>query len=328
MAEVRGLSSRASITRTRFVNVYHWGNFSGNPVAMVQRYYGAFLYLANWGSRRFMLRLPRSLLDPEIASRYCVNEEAFSMLLTREHVILTFGFETDYSEDWGEGEGWLSALLPLRADIAAGDLRCLYLGWLLCVQDEVLHRDVIEPPLPPGLGNISGSLQALVEFLRIDPALLEAAAEASPVMRQLAPSPGEARRWLRSLSEAEKDDLLLRLAGGYLPPLQSEVPRRIMESVAPGDAGGPVGGRTVRELLAEAESKRRERERQEAREQERQRQEQAAARAAYLDTLVGRGGELWLRVETLVNAKRQAEYAEAVGLLTDLRDLAARLPEL
>jgi hypothetical protein len=33
---------------------------------------------------------------------------------------------------------------------------------------------------------------------------------------------------------------------------------------------------------------------------------------------------LWRQVETLVAAKRQAEYPDAVRLLTNLRDLAAR----
>jgi hypothetical protein len=32
MAEVRSLSTRATITPTRFVNVYHWGNFKGDPL--------------------------------------------------------------------------------------------------------------------------------------------------------------------------------------------------------------------------------------------------------------------------------------------------------
>ena len=122
MAEVRALSTRATITPTRFENEYHWGNFKGDPLAMVERYYDAFLYLANWGTHQLMLRLPRSVLDPETASRYCMEEEAFSMHLTREHVILTFDSD-DKPEDWEEGEGWLAALVPLRADIAASDLR-------------------------------------------------------------------------------------------------------------------------------------------------------------------------------------------------------------
>ena len=56
-AEVRSLSTRASITATRFVNEYHWGNFRGDPRRMMERYYDAHLYRTNWGTHRIMLRL-------------------------------------------------------------------------------------------------------------------------------------------------------------------------------------------------------------------------------------------------------------------------------
>jgi len=63
-AEVRQLSTRARITATSFTNEYHRGDFKGSPDQMMQRYYDAHLYLANWGTHRVMLRLPRTLLDP------------------------------------------------------------------------------------------------------------------------------------------------------------------------------------------------------------------------------------------------------------------------
>jgi hypothetical protein len=53
-AEVRSLSTRARITATSFVNEYHWGDFRGNPHQLVERYYDAHLYLANWGTRHLM----------------------------------------------------------------------------------------------------------------------------------------------------------------------------------------------------------------------------------------------------------------------------------
>jgi hypothetical protein len=57
------------ITATSFVNEYHWGDFRGNPDALMERYFDAFLYLANWGTRRLMIRLPRGLLDLGVAER-------------------------------------------------------------------------------------------------------------------------------------------------------------------------------------------------------------------------------------------------------------------
>lgn len=326
MAEVRALSTRATITPTRFVNVYHWGDFKGDPLALMQRYYDAFLYAANWGSHRLMLRLPRSALEPETALSYAVERGPISVHLVREHLILFFASEADEPEAWDweedEDEGWLSMLVPLRADIAAGDLRSLYLGWLLCVQEDLLDDYVVEPPVPPGLLDLSASLQGLAEFLRLEDDLLRAAAEGSPAMPDITPPPDKTRQWLRDLSEAEKDDLLLRLACGDVPLLQAEVRRHIRGSGIAGSTGGVARrGRTVEELLAEAERKKMERVSREAQEQVRRLQEQAAARSAYLEGLAERQEEIWRQVEALVEAKRKAEYAEAVRLLTDLSDL-------
>ena len=43
IADLRRLSTRATITRTRFVNHYEWGDFKGNPSKLVERYFDAFL---------------------------------------------------------------------------------------------------------------------------------------------------------------------------------------------------------------------------------------------------------------------------------------------
>src|SRR6266702_3193845 len=58
-AELRSISSRAEITATRFTNEYQWGDLRGDPLQMVKEYFDAFLYLANWGTRQVMFRLPR-----------------------------------------------------------------------------------------------------------------------------------------------------------------------------------------------------------------------------------------------------------------------------
>ena len=73
MSELRALSTRASITPTSFVNSYQWGDFRGNPAVLMERYFDAFLYFANWGTRQVMLRLPVRLLDVETAERYSVG---------------------------------------------------------------------------------------------------------------------------------------------------------------------------------------------------------------------------------------------------------------
>ena len=44
MAEVRARPRRATITPSRFVNTYTCGNFRGDPVALMEQHYDAFLY--------------------------------------------------------------------------------------------------------------------------------------------------------------------------------------------------------------------------------------------------------------------------------------------
>lgn len=83
-------------------------------------------------------------------------------------------------------------------------------------------------------------------------------------------------------------------------------------------------GRTVGELLAGADQRRREREWRESQERAHEQRQRAAARAIYLDSLAEHPEVVWRQVEALVEAKGQTEYAQAVGLLTDLRDVAAR----
>ena len=62
MAELRALSSRATITPTRFQNFYTWGAFRGQPATLMERYFDAFVYVANWGTHELMLRPARRRL--------------------------------------------------------------------------------------------------------------------------------------------------------------------------------------------------------------------------------------------------------------------------
>jgi hypothetical protein len=132
MQSLRNISSRAQITPTSFVNEYHWGDFKGNPLKLVEKYFDAFLYVANWGTRWMMLKVPRNLVDVDLVKKYCPGDSAV-IHEKGDHVIFEFTSETDDYE-WEEGEGWLSSLISLRADILNSDYRSLYLAWLFCAQ--------------------------------------------------------------------------------------------------------------------------------------------------------------------------------------------------
>lgn len=70
MAVLRGISSRATITPVSFTNEYNWGSFKGDPDKLMQAYFDAHVYVANWMSARFMVRLPIEALDEKIAQAF------------------------------------------------------------------------------------------------------------------------------------------------------------------------------------------------------------------------------------------------------------------
>jgi hypothetical protein len=224
MADLRSYSTRALITATSFVNEYSWGAFKGDEDAWMEKYFDAFLYFANWGTRIVKLRLPTRLLEARIASQYC--GESVSLREKCGKIILTFMSEEEAGE-WVGAEGQLSSLISVRSELARGDLRALYLGWLLCAQNGCLDDEEIEPPVPAGLRKLSASLSSFAEFLRIDADLIDAAAATSPAPPEREPEPAEIQGWLASLPASEKDAILAQLMAGNGAVLGDELVQRV-----------------------------------------------------------------------------------------------------
>jgi hypothetical protein len=235
MGELRSYSTRARITPTSLVNDYSWDNFKGEEDAWMERYFDAFLYLANWGTHVLKLRLPTRLLDAKIASSYCAGERA-SVREKSGKVILTFASEDEEGGDWVDGDGHLSSLISVRAELGRGDLRALYLGWLLCAQSGDLDDNDLEPPVPAGLAQLSALLESHAAFLRVDPDLICVAANASPALAHAEPKPEDVRASLAKLPAREKDDLLARMIAGD-GTLASELAQR-MRRERDGDRAG------------------------------------------------------------------------------------------
>ena len=221
-AELRSILSRAEITATRFTNEYRWGDLKGDPLQMVKEYFDAFLYLANWGTRQVMFRLPRGVLDPEIARPYCYTDTA-SLIETDGHLILSLNVDQEEADDyWDEPGGQLAVMVQARSELAAGDLRLLYLAWLLALQSDFVDDEETEPSVPPGLKNLSAGLRAVVDFFEIDENLIAVAAASSPAIEE----PGGLAEWIASLAAEEKDSLLALVAGGEGAQVQALLLRR------------------------------------------------------------------------------------------------------
>ena len=117
-------------------------------------------------------------------------------------------------------EDSLSAIVGVRSELAAGDLRGLYLAWLSAYAERERDADAsgnedeeaVEPPVPAGLGSLTAPQRALADFLRVDPDLLAVAAQASPQLPEVKDERGTLAAHIAGLAGGEKDRLLMLVA--------------------------------------------------------------------------------------------------------------------
>ncbi|OQA13445.1 MAG: hypothetical protein BWY63_03469 [Chloroflexi bacterium ADurb.Bin360] len=129
-----------------------------------------------------------------------------------EYVVLGIRLDEEEGFGWVDGEGWLDRLLDLREGLLQRDYRVLYLAWLKGITlDPTMDREALEPPVPPGLNELSPALRTFVELFGVDANLLGVAAEHSAALKMGAVDEAQLRRTIASLPVAEKDAFLLRL---------------------------------------------------------------------------------------------------------------------
>ncbi|HDZ72922.1 MAG TPA: hypothetical protein ENH55_09110 [Aurantimonas coralicida] len=321
---LRALSTRARITATSFTNSYEWGDFKGDPAWLMENWFDLHLYLANWGSRRLMIRWPARLVDRHLLGAFLGEVDCAELRSAGQNLILDIAFDEVAFEDWDDGSGWLAALGPLRADVLGGDLRLFYLLWLSAVEADVFEPD--EPEPMPGIGPMTGALEAFAEFFDINRDLVAAAAEraADPLAEK--PESSEAvRPVVVAMTDPEKTAFLTRLFDGDAhvgSELRALVRRRLLSATH----AAPVAARTVGDLRARAEAiwEARERALAEKAAAERKRREEEAERSrrARLDAIVRRGESVWREIETEIERRNAAGYDKATSLLLDLKTIS------
>ena len=323
---LRRLSTRARITATSFTNEYHWGDFKGSPVRLMERWFDLHLYLANWGTRRLMIRLPRRLVARSHLDRFLRGVDLVRVRESGENLIIDVHSDdddpdyADYSYEEDDTE-CLAAIAPLRAAVLAGDWRLFYLLWLTAVQDERLDDGDTEPL--PGISPLTGALKAFADFFGIDPDLVQAAAE-SPSQANGELSADEVREVVAGIPDTEKTALLCRLVAGD-PHVASELGRKVREAdAAAGEAD--AAHRTVADLRTRAAEIHKQAKAANAARREAERRQRARAaeqeRRARLVVLRRRGAAVWREVETEIEKRNAGGYDRALELLLDLRALA------
>jgi len=321
MAELRALSTRAVITPVSFTNEYNWGDFKGDPEKLIQRYFDAHVYVANWMTAIFMVRLPMEALTQEtakaVAMPYLLDIEA-----TKTHWIITWSLEE--SEDYDrfgmdDGRGWMARLAPVRDELLRGDLRSLYIGWLAALSQEMMDDDEIEPLSVSGLGDLTAAQQALAEFLEVDPDLLAGAGMGSPAAPKAEISPQEMDKWINALPREEVNSILKQLLEGKGQQAERSVRNRFAvwrRGFQTGDTD--ASRRTAGELRKNAEKARLIRLEKQKRDRKQREIKRREKRKAYLKNLSSDFPKAWASVKEPVERGSGRGYDEASRMLVDI----------
>lgn len=336
-AELRTQSSRATITSHEFINAYHWSSLRGNPLDWMERYFDAHVHSTCWSSCTLMLKLPMVVLDSSLLQQFIEDGgsssrlgygEALAARQSAEQWIISWSFNDDSGDldrFWQEdGPGWMERLLPLRDELLHGDTRPLYLGWLARVETGEISDDMPEPPLPAGLATPSLAQQALIEFLLIDPDLLQAAAADSPALSPQDPEGADFELWLDGQSDKQLRATVRRLLEGQGLQAQLAVRNAYLAWQRERQERPELPRRSlarIRDGITAIRSARLERERI-ARQAEVARRE--AEYAAMLDHLAQEAPQVWEEIDATVQHGTGKAYEQAFQLLQQLAEALRR----
>lgn len=132
--EMSALSSRAQVGTHSASYVYHYGDFRGNPKALLLKYFDVFFYSSNWGTIRLMFKYPTQAIEREKLKKYCIKQ-VISCQAQGDFVVLNMAINNEDGFGWIEGEGLLAAFLPLYEELQSKNYQFLQL--IKAIHDEL-----------------------------------------------------------------------------------------------------------------------------------------------------------------------------------------------
>jgi hypothetical protein len=323
MSALRALSTRAHITPVSFTNDYQWGDFKGNPKALMRRFFDAHVYVANWMTAIFMVRLPLEALSRKTAGDVAMNG-ILEFDATGTHWVITWILEESENYDrfgMEDGRGWMARLAPVRDELLRGDIRSLYIGWLAGVSRGMVDDDDEEPISVEGLGSLTAAQQALGEFLELDENLLVAAGMGRPAPLDEEPSQKEMDAWLEDLPRDEVKALLRQLLAGRNQQAERTLKNRFVawRQCLHGEKTDEPR-RTVGEFRAHAEAAEKIRIEKRKHKDKQREMKQRWEREAYLKALAQDFPKVWKSVRQTVERGSGSAYDEACRMLVNLSE--------
>ncbi len=318
----RSCSSRANVSRVRWQNTYHFGDFHGS-VDTLLNHYDAHFYIANWGTVRLGLAFPKGTIAPETIQPYLRGGERYGDTLTVKEIGNRFIVWWERNEEGGywetEGEGLIDQLIGIREQLLRGDYRALFLGWLADFDPN--ERDprggaLVVPPIPAGLDHLSPALEALIGQFPVDPDALAVAAGLSQGSR---PHRLPMAAVLEKLSVSEMRALLGRVAEGGGAGVMTELNRLTYPHVQI-----PVGqAMSGVDFAAKTIGTREARQAKEAKAAAANRKREAELRKQHLASVLQRADTLWSGLDPLMNQKVALAYDQVATQLQVLREAYA-----
>ncbi|EAZ89038.1 hypothetical protein [Crocosphaera chwakensis] len=308
--EISQLSSRVQLTSRKAIFIYNYSDFRGRPEEVLEKYFDAMFYIANWGTIQLMLKFPKSLVNLQDLEKYCDGENV-RIILNLKSAILNIEFDNEEGFGWIEDDGYLDSLINIRKEILEQDYRVLYLAWLRIIEEQDLEYSEIEPPIPPGLNKLSSALNSFVELFEIDEHLLKVAAKNSQNKTNL--SQQQIEKAIGQIPRPECNKMLLKLSQGDLS-VEAELHQRILQ-IVDNSPSLISGQRTSQHLFELAQSER-------IKEQQALQKQAEARRINRLEALASQENQVWQNIEELISKKQSKPYDEAVKLLSQLHDLA------
>jgi hypothetical protein len=220
---------------------------------MLRNGYDVFLTYSNYGCREIRMRLPNGLpFEKSVWSKYISTEGlTWSADKSGKAGILCLApyLEEAYDPVW-EFDDYLDATAKLRETLIAGDPRALYVLWLCnAVSSNDDDEAVIEPPVPHGLGDLSGEAADLLAFFEADPLLVDAAAIGTPAFSAQGSQGDAVNAWLTKLADARRGEIIQRMLSEDPVALEAELLSEIRDSQQTPSWPVEPPTRTVAQLL-------------------------------------------------------------------------------
>jgi hypothetical protein len=141
---LKGLSKRVHVNATTFIGNFSEANDPDFDIgALMNEYFDIFLHFDGYGLLTLMFRV--SAVHADAVKPYLVGDDFHgitSQVIGDDVIIRIARYEADGELSyWKElPELWVDMLLPLRADLAEGDMSTLYLGWQMVTERDELHN--------------------------------------------------------------------------------------------------------------------------------------------------------------------------------------------